>query len=99
MQRVVKYAKSRGVRVILEIDSPSHAGAGWEWGAYRNLGNLVVCVNQQPWRNYCVQPPCGQLNPINPNTFAVLRDMYKELLKTFGRNGMMHVGGDEVCTI
>lgn len=97
MEMLTRYARSRGVRIILEIDSPSHAGAGWDWGESENLGNLAICVNQQPWRDYCIQPPCGQLNPVNPNMYAVLRSIYKELLKTFGRNGMMHLGGDEVC--
>ncbi|KAJ8664768.1 hypothetical protein QAD02_006430 [Eretmocerus hayati] len=96
MQAVTKYAKARGIRVILEIDSPSHAGAGWDWGESVGLGNLSVCVNQQPWRSYCIQPPCGQLNPINPNTFVVFRSMYEDLLKTFGRNQLMHLGGDEL---
>ncbi|XP_014213005.1 chitooligosaccharidolytic beta-N-acetylglucosaminidase [Copidosoma floridanum] len=96
MQKIRKYANSRGVRVILEIDSPSHACAGWEWGPAQNKGNLVVCVNQQPWRQYCIQPPCGQLNPMNKDLYDVLRTLYKELLGTFGRNGMMHLGGDEL---
>jgi hexosaminidase len=99
MQNIKKYANARGVRIILEIDSPSHAGAGWEWGESESLGNLAVCVNQQPWREFCIQPPCGQLNPVNPNTFNVLRNIYKQLLTTFGRHGMMHLGGDEVRTM
>ena len=82
----------------MEIDSPSHAGSGWEWGPHENLGNLAVCVNRQPWRSYCIQPPCGQLNPVNPNTLHVLRRIYKDLLKIFGRSGMVHLGGDEVCS-
>lgn len=93
---IVKYAKSRGIRVILEIDSPSHAGAGWEWTESEGLGSLAVCVGQQPWRDYCIQPPCGQLNPVNPHTFEILSKIYHDLIKIFGRNGVMHVGGDEL---
>lgn len=29
------YAKIRGVRIVVEIDSPAHAGAGWQWGEFR----------------------------------------------------------------
>lgn len=93
---VVLYAKFRGVRVILELDSPSHVGAGWEWGASEGLGNLAVCVNQQPWRDYCVQPPCGQINPVNPNTYDVLRDVYRDVLDVIGAKSVLHLGGDEV---
>lgn len=97
MQLITSFAKSRGVRVILELDSPSHAGAGWEWGESEGLGKLAVCVNRQPWRNFCIQPPCGQLNPVNPNTFKILRKIYRDLLQIYGRNGVLHLGGDEVC--
>lgn len=29
------YAQIRGVRVVIEIDSPGHAGNGWQWGKVR----------------------------------------------------------------
>lgn len=29
------YARIRGIRVLVEIDSPAHAGAGWQWGELR----------------------------------------------------------------
>jgi len=28
------YAKIRGIRIVVEIDSPAHAGAGWQWGEF-----------------------------------------------------------------
>lgn len=31
------YARIRGIRVLVEIDSPAHAGAGWQWGRFRFL--------------------------------------------------------------
>lgn len=93
---LTRYAKSRGVRIILEIDSPAHAGNGWQWGESKGLGNLTVCMEWQPGLDVCHLPPCSVLNPVNPNVYDVLRDIYKELLGIFGRNGMMHIGGDEV---
>ena len=93
---IVVYAKFRGVRVILELDSPSHVGAGWEWGPIEGLGKLAVCINRQPWRDYCVQPPCGQINPVNSNTYDVLRDIYKDVLDIIGSKNILHFGGDEV---
>lgn len=96
MKMIIKYANLRGVRVILEIDSPSHAGAGWEWGPEANLGNLAVCVNKQPWTKYCIQPPCGQLNPVNPNTLSTLRILYKDILNIWDKDTILHLGGDEL---
>lgn len=29
---LVQYARIRGIRILIEIDSPAHAGAGWQWG-------------------------------------------------------------------
>ncbi|XP_034939291.1 chitooligosaccharidolytic beta-N-acetylglucosaminidase isoform X2 [Chelonus insularis] len=96
VDHIVTYAKYRGVRVILELDSPSHASAGWEWGESAGLGALAVCMHQEPWRDYCIQPPCGQLNPVNPKTIDVLRDIYRDMLSLVGMNNILHLGGDEV---
>lgn len=50
VRRIIQYGKLRGVRVIIEIDSPAHMGNGWNWGPQHGLGDLAVCVNAQPWR-------------------------------------------------
>lgn len=96
VREIIKFAKLRGIRVILEIDTPSHAGNGWNWGEQYGLGNLAVCVNMQPWRNYCIQPPCGQLNPVNGFIFGVLRDVYRHLRTLIPESETIHMGGDEV---
>ncbi|XP_024940896.1 chitooligosaccharidolytic beta-N-acetylglucosaminidase isoform X2 [Cephus cinctus] len=96
MAQIVMYGKARGVRVILELDSPSHAGAGWEWGESIGYGKLAVCANQQPWNQFCIQPPCGQLNPVNLRTYRVLRSIYKDVLEIWGHESVLHLGGDEV---
>lgn len=98
MMQIVEYGRERGVRVVLELDTPSHAGSGWEWGEIEGLGKLAVCVNQQPWRDYCIQPPCGQLNPVNPNTIIVLGLIYHYLFQIFDKQNI-HLGGDEVQKI
>lgn len=96
VKSIIQYAKLRGIRVIFEIDTPSHAGNGWDWGHLYGIGNLAVCVNKQPWRNYCIQPPCGQLNPTNSFTFSVLRDIYRHLQTLIPKDETLHIGGDEV---
>ena len=35
-------------------------------------------IGQEPWQDYCVEPPCGQLNPVNPNVSVVLGQLYRE---------------------
>lgn len=96
IKSIIDFAKLRGVRVIMEIDAPAHAGFGWQWGEEAGLGKLAVCVNKQPWRSYCVQPPCGQLNPVNPNVNVVMSEVYKGLVKVNDEELNFHMGGDEV---
>ncbi|KAF5294923.1 hypothetical protein FQR65_LT10635 [Abscondita terminalis] len=96
IRQLVRYAKLRGVRVILEVDAPSHAGNGWQWGEQAGLGNLAVCVNKMPWRYYCIQPPCGQLNPVNKHLYTVLAHLYQDVVDMFDEKETFHMGGDEV---
>lgn len=96
ISEVKNYAKLRGVRLLMEIDAPSHAGNGWQWGPEEDLGMLSACVNQQPWRKFCIQPPCGQLNPANQNVYDVLHKIYKDLKSVLEDEEWFHMGGDEV---
>uniref|UniRef100_A0A182PDH5 beta-N-acetylhexosaminidase n=1 Tax=Anopheles epiroticus TaxID=199890 RepID=A0A182PDH5_9DIPT len=96
IEQLIQYAKYRGIRVIFELDAPAHAGNGWQWGPEKGLGNLAVCVNQKPWRNFCIEPPCGQLNPTNPNMYTTLQQIYEDLARMNKDETVMHMGGDEV---
>ncbi|XP_058448990.1 chitooligosaccharidolytic beta-N-acetylglucosaminidase [Malaya genurostris] len=96
VREIVSYAKHRGVRVILEFDAPAHAGNGWQWAPSAGLGNLSVCINEQPWRKLCIEPPCGQLNPANPNLYTVLQKVYSEFANLIPPGEILHMGGDEV---
>jgi len=96
IQHIVRFGRVRGIRVLPELDAPAHVGNGWEWGQEDNLGKLAVCVAQEPWQKYCVQPPCGQLNIANPNIYVVLKKIYREMIKNFGHLDIFHYGGDEV---
>ncbi|XP_060661737.1 chitooligosaccharidolytic beta-N-acetylglucosaminidase [Drosophila nasuta] len=93
---LVKYARLRGIRILVEIDGPSHAGNGWQWGPAAGLGNMSVCLNQSPWRNFCVQPPCGQLNPLNDHMYAVLKEILEDVAELGAPEETIHMGGDEV---
>lgn len=93
---IVSFAQVRGIQIIPEIDAPAHAGNGWQWGPSKGLGELSLCINQQPWNAFCGEPPCGQLNPKNNNTFTILQKLYQELLDLTGPTDYFHLGGDEV---
>jgi len=92
---LVRYARVRGVRIVPELDAPAHVGNGWQWAEKEGRGRMAVCVNQEPWQNYCVQPPCGQLNPLHEGMYNVLGDIYKDFLDVF-QTDLFHMGGDEV---
>ena len=91
VEEVVRYAARRGVRVLPEFDSPAHVGAGWE----AVDPSLTVCVNRQPWDEWCVEPPCGQLNPVKPALYDVLGNIFTDMLNMFGVK-QFHLGGDEI---
>ncbi|XP_021924900.1 chitooligosaccharidolytic beta-N-acetylglucosaminidase isoform X2 [Zootermopsis nevadensis] len=88
---VVEYARARGIRVVPEFDAPAHVGEGWQWAG----PNVTVCVNAQPWINYCVEPPCGQLNPTNDTVYEILGGIYHDMFALFEPD-IFHMGGDEV---
>ena len=79
IEDLVHYATVRGVKIVPEFDAPAHVGTGWEWGPKYGLGDLALCVNKEPWTRYCVEPPCGQLNPINDNIYPILHNIYKDV--------------------
>jgi len=95
VKKIVDYAAVRGIRVMPEFDQPAHCGNGWQWGPKKGKGRMASCVNQDPWTSYCVEPPCGQLNPLNDHVYEVLGNIYKSYLEMFDFD-IFHIGGDEV---
>ncbi|EDQ89857.1 uncharacterized protein MONBRDRAFT_18960 [Monosiga brevicollis MX1] len=84
---VVEYARQRGVRVMVEIDTPGHA-ASW------CNGHPEICPSPD-----CPQP----LNPATNKTFDVLSGLFKDVTGGERGAGLfpdnvMHLGGDEVNT-
>lgn len=89
---LVEYARLRGVRIVPELDGPAHVGEGWQWAQHQNA---TVCFKAEPWKNYCVEPPCGQLNPTSDFVYNVLQGIYADMEKVFDSD-YFHMGGDEV---
>jgi hexosaminidase len=88
---VVKYARVRGVQIIPEFDQPAHIGEGWQ-----TKSHLLTCLNAQPWQNFCVEPPCGQLDPSKDEVYDILEDIYTDMYEMFDQPSMFHMGGDEI---
>jgi len=96
IRKIVDYANHRGIRVVPELSAPSHTGAGWTFGEEFGKGKLVLCTDEdRPWFEYCKEPPCGQLNPVNPETYNVLKEVYSDIIDAFDPE-LFHMGGDDV---
>lgn len=96
VKNIVRRARLRGIRVLIEVDTPAHVGRAWTWGPPQGLGHLAHCVEMEPWSTYCGEPPCGQLNPKNPHVYALLERVYNEIIQLTGVDDVFHLGGDEV---
>ncbi|KAL7287498.1 hypothetical protein TKK_0018332 [Trichogramma kaykai] len=88
---IVRFGLLRGVRVLPELDAPAHVGEGWQWVG----DNATVCFKAEPWQRYCVEPPCGQLNPTSERVYEILEGIYADMVRDFEPD-LFHMGGDEV---
>ncbi|XP_031835278.2 beta-hexosaminidase 1 isoform X1 [Nomia melanderi] len=91
IKEIIAYGLIRGVRVLPEFDAPAHVGEGWQWVE----DDAVVCFKAEPWRKYCVEPPCGQLNPTSEKVYEILEGIYRDMIQDF-QPDIFHMGGDEV---
>lgn len=96
IRAVARRARLRGIRVMIEIDTPAHVGRAWGWGDESGFRTLAHCIDAEPWTAYCNEPPCGQLNPRNPRVFELLERVYAEIISLTGVNDLFHIGGDDV---
>lgn len=80
---IILYARSRGIRVIPEIDTPAHSES---WGRSEKYHGITLNCDG----NYQ-----GQLNPTLNLTWKVLEGVFGYVNQTF-RDDYIHFGGDEV---
>ncbi|XP_047473217.1 chitooligosaccharidolytic beta-N-acetylglucosaminidase-like [Penaeus chinensis] len=93
---IVEYANLRGISVIPEIGGPAHNAAGWQWAEKEGKGKLALCTDSnEPWFELSKEPPSGQMNPINPEVYPILGELYRDLMDYFDPE-MVHMGGDDV---
>ncbi|XP_035435896.2 probable beta-hexosaminidase fdl [Spodoptera frugiperda] len=96
VRQVVRRARLRGIRVLLEIDAPAHVGHAWSWGPVADLGELVFCLDLDHWSDYCTEPPCGQLNPVNERVYDLFERLFIDVLQLTGVEDMIHLGGSDI---
>jgi len=90
---IVRYAKIRAVKVVPEIEGPSHLHI---LGFYPEFEGMVGC-----FRNYTSTssshggPPYAPVNPANEKTYEFLEKYLNDLSKLFDSD-FWHLGGDEV---
>lgn len=94
---IVKYARLRGIRVVIEVDTPAHVGNAWKWYKPEDLDDkIILCHNDLPWNQYCKTPPCGQLNPRNNRVYDYLQEIYAEIIDLTDVDDVFHIGGDDI---
>uniref|UniRef100_A0A914WR50 Beta-hexosaminidase n=1 Tax=Plectus sambesii TaxID=2011161 RepID=A0A914WR50_9BILA len=87
IKRVIAYARLRGIRVIVEFDTPGHMGS---WGLGQP-GLLSDCF----YDNKTVNPLKNIVDPTKNETWSFLTTLFNEILSVFPDN-YIHMGGDEV---
>ena len=40
----------------------------------------MVCVGKEPWTDYCLEPPCGQMNVANEELYPVLKVIFVTII-------------------
>ncbi|CAN8306187.1 unnamed protein product [Cochlearia groenlandica] len=97
VSKIVQFGLEHGVRVLPEIDTPGHTGS---WGeAYPEIvtcGNMFWWPAGKSWEDRLAsEPGTGQLNPLIPKTYEVVKNVVRDVVKQFPEP-FFHGGGDEV---
>ena len=93
VKEIVRYAKIRAIRVIPEIEGPSHMHIT---GFYPEFEGMVGCfVNYTSTDKYHGGPPYSPMNPADERTYEFLGKYLKDLSEAFDSD-YWHLGGDEV---
>lgn len=95
VQRVMQSARLRGIRVILEFDTPGHTNAFGR--AYPEL--LTPCYGDgvtPGTPNYPNHAPYENFDPTKETTYTFMREFFKEVYDNVTKDKYVHLGMDEV---
>ncbi|KAG5000353.1 beta-hexosaminidase 2-like [Glycine soja] len=97
VKKLVEFGLDHGVRIIPEIDTPGHT-ASWALAH----PDIVTCANMFWWpagrdwpHRFASQPGTGHLNPLNPKTYQVLKNVIHDITTLFPEP-FFHSGTDEI---
>ncbi|XP_076268344.1 beta-hexosaminidase subunit beta-like [Rhynchophorus ferrugineus] len=82
VKSVIEYAKMRGIRVVVEFDTPGHTAS---WG----LSHPEILTECQIFHTI------GPMDPSKNETYALMTDLFTEIKDLF-KDKYVHLGGDEV---
>lgn len=85
VQEIIDHAKMRGIRVMVEFDTPGHMGA-WKG----ELGLLAECRDHT---GHII--PSNIIDPSLDRNFAFMKSFFNEVLSVFP-DKFIHLGGDEI---
>ncbi|KAG1749468.1 glycoside hydrolase family 20 protein [Suillus lakei] len=92
VQYIVQYAASRGIDVMMEIDTPGHTAIiGATYPEY------VACFDARPWSDFANEPPAGQLRFALPEVVNFTASLLTNVAKTLP-SYYFSTGGDELNT-
>jgi len=89
VKEIVDYAILRGIRIVPELDGPSHTTS---WGLAPEYSNLLFCTEMDP---VTMEVPDGQIDPTSDDTYSLMGDLFKDLKEYFPWDSV-HLGSDEV---
>lgn len=89
VKEIIEYGRVRGIRIVPEIDSPSHT-LSWR-KSHPEIMTRCIDMNGKWSGNY------GPVNMAAASTYRVLSSLYTDIINLFP-DQWIHLGSDEVAT-